>query len=430
MSKEILDITKEIISIKSTSYHELEVASYISSLLHKENIPHVFDEFNPRDYTNSKLTDLPKTANIYVELGSGNETLMLYAHTDVVDAKQDLFKPFVKDGKLYGRGASDMKSSVAGLLHFLLNNYEKIKNSNKKIIFWFIADEETSATGIKRCVEWLKSKNINNISCILMEPTDNFTKLENGGKGYCFLDIEGDMSDIIASFKRIKQSKDQILAKYPDKMDGFNTPTAELTKISCSEIIKDANIKFVEGKPNHASRPYENGAINALELVIKQNENISYIITSDSEGPNTLPGKAFFITNDSKYNNLYCKAHIDIRTNLAADKKDALIQDITNFISKNLKISIRDRGKAFKTTDEQLIALCEKATGQKIKILLATGGSDAPYLLELTDKIVIFGPGTKKVIHTEGEFIEITALEKTPQIIKNIVNEYLQGGIK
>ena len=91
---------------------------------------------------------------------------------------------------------------------------------------------------------------------------------------------------------------------------------------------------------------------------------------------------------------------------------------------------MRDRGRAFKTTDNQLIALCEKASGEKIKILLATGGSDAPYLLELTDKIVIFGPGTKKVIHTEGEFIEITALEKTPQIIKNIVNEYLQGGIK
>src|SRR3989344_2837035 len=188
MSKESLDIAKEIISIKSTSYHELEVANYISNLLHKENIPHVFDEFNPGDYTNPPRKDLPKTANIYVELGSGNETLMLYTHTDVVDAKQDLFKPFVKDNKLYGRGTSDMKSSVAGILHFLLNNHE-------------------------------------NISCILMEPTDNFTKLENGGKGYCFLDIEGNMIDIINSFKRIKQSKDQILAKYPDKGDGFNTST-------------------------------------------------------------------------------------------------------------------------------------------------------------------------------------------------------------
>ncbi len=430
MSKEILDIAKEIISIKSTPYHELEVVNYISNLLHKENIPHVFDEFNPGDYTNPPRKDLPKTANIYVELGSGNETLILYAHTDVVDAKQDLFKPFMKDGKLYGRGASDMKSSVAGLLHFLLNNYEKIKNKNKRILFSFIADEETSATGTKRFIEWIKSKAIKNISCILMEPTDNFTKLENGGKGYCFLDIEGNMIDIIDSFKRIKQSKDQILAKYPDKGDGFNAPTVELTKISCSEIIKDTNIKFVEGKPNHASRPYENGAVNALELALKQNENISYIITRDSEGPNTLPGKAFFITNNSKYHNLHCKAHIDIRTNLAADKKDAIIQDITNLISKNLKVNVRDKGNAYKTTDNQLIALCEKASGEKIKILLATGGSDAPYFLEITDKIVIFGPGTKKVIHTEEEFIEITALEKTPQIIKNIVNEYLQGGIK
>ncbi len=229
MPSDIIEIVKKMISIKSLSYHEMELAKYISSLLHAKRIPHVFDKFNPGDYFSAPRADLPITANIYVEVGQGSETLMIYAHTDVVDAKKELFEPIIKDGKIHGRGASDMKSSVAGILYFLLHNYNKIKNSKKKIIFSFIADEETSATGIKRCVEWIKSQNITDLSCILMEPTDDFTKLENGGKGYCFLDIDGNMDEVISSFKRIKESKDKILSRYPDKGDGFGTPTLELT---------------------------------------------------------------------------------------------------------------------------------------------------------------------------------------------------------
>ena len=427
MLSDIIEIVKKMISIKSLSYHEMEIAEYISSLLHEKGIPHIFDKFNAGDYMSAPHTDLPITANIYVEVGQGRETLMIYTHTDVVDAKKELFEPVIKNGKIYGRGASDMKSSVAGLLYFLLHNYNKLKNAKKKIIFSFIADEETSATGIKRCVEWIKSQNVLDLSCIIMEPTDDFTKLENGGKGYCFLDIEGNMNDVISSFNIIRESKDKILSRYPDKGDGFGAPTLELTKISCLEKVKDENIQIVKGKSNHASRPNENGAVNALEMALKDNKDISYIVTGDSEGPNTIPATAFFINCNPRYNKLQCKANIDLRTNLAANKNDDLLNNVIKILSNKLKVITRDFGRAFKTTDERLISICEDAAGQKVSVQLAKGGNDAPYLLELTDKIVIFGPGEKRVIHTEEEFVEISVLEKTPQVIDNIINKYLNS---
>src|ERR1700744_125503 len=60
--------------------------------------------------------------NLYARIGSGSPHLCFAGHTDVGPPgdvspwKSDPFKPEVRDGKLYGRGASDMKTAIAAYM--------------------------------------------------------------------------------------------------------------------------------------------------------------------------------------------------------------------------------------------------------------------------------------------------------------------------
>lgn len=424
MNKDLLELTKKLISFKSTSYNELELMQYLSCLLKKNNIKHVFDEYSPIDYTKTSL-NIGRTANIYVQAGSGKRTLIFYSHTDVVDGNPSLFKPVLKDNKLYGRGASDMKSALAGLLYVLLNNYDLLNNLPVSIIFAFISDEETSATGIKRFVDWIKAEKVKGPHIILMEPTEDFSLINKGGKGYIFLNLEGRMQEVIRSLKKIYRAKNKILSKYPDPSGEFGYPTCQITKVSLtSGSIDKEKLKIIEGKTCHASQP--DMGVNAIEEAFDKFRGINFLITNERESPNSIPSLAFFAVNDTRFSNLECIANIDIRTNPAADRAGAILKDVRLLISKKVKVSIRDTGPAFVLKKRHLIDICVKGHPFNIKEVISTGGSDAPYLFEITENIIPgFGPGKNKLIHADNEYIDLDVLESTPQVIKRIINNFI-----
>ncbi|XJZ27233.1 M20 family metallopeptidase [Bacillota bacterium Lsc_1132] len=78
---------------------------------------------------------------IVCEIGSGEKTLIFNGHVDVVSGKAELFIPKEKDGKLYGRGAADMKAGVAAMMAAMveLNKYDL----QSKIQLQIVSDEES-----------------------------------------------------------------------------------------------------------------------------------------------------------------------------------------------------------------------------------------------------------------------------------------------
>ena len=54
--------------------------------------------------------------SIVAAVGEGPATLIWNAHVDVVPARSEQFSPWQVDGRLYGRGAYDMKGGLAGML--------------------------------------------------------------------------------------------------------------------------------------------------------------------------------------------------------------------------------------------------------------------------------------------------------------------------
>ena len=130
-----------------------------------------------------QMMNFKNIKNLYAKLGKSLPNFCFAGHTDVVpvgDLKSWSVNPFsgtVKDNKLIGRGASDMKGSIACFIA-ALSQFKKIKPKFKGSISLLITgDEEAIAiNGTKKVVEKLKKRKEKINFCLVGEPT-NLTKL-------------------------------------------------------------------------------------------------------------------------------------------------------------------------------------------------------------------------------------------------------------
>ncbi|HEY5682406.1 MAG TPA: succinyl-diaminopimelate desuccinylase [Sulfuricaulis sp.] len=116
--------------------------------------------------------------NLWAVRGNAKPLVVFAGHTDVVPAgpreawKSDPYRPEVRDGHLYGRGASDMKSSLAAFvtgIEDFLGKHPKHKGSIGLLI---TSDEEGPAVnGTVKVMEWLGKHGIKIDYCVVGEPS-------------------------------------------------------------------------------------------------------------------------------------------------------------------------------------------------------------------------------------------------------------------
>lgn len=112
----------------------------------------------------------------------GGKSLMLNAHMDTVGhgGMPDALAPRIVDGKLHGRGAFDMKASLAAIM---LVGAEAVRSSWRgDLIITAVADEEFASIGTARIAETLKAD-----AAIVTEPTD--LELCVAHKGFAWLEV-------------------------------------------------------------------------------------------------------------------------------------------------------------------------------------------------------------------------------------------------
>ena len=128
-----------------------------------------------------------KRVNLFATLKAkkpnGKKPIILSGHTDVVPVSKswstDPFKATVKDDKLYGRGACDMKGFIACTLAYA-PIYSK-SNLDRDIHFSFTFDEETACQGAPLLIKEMLKRGIKDGICIVGEPTN--MKIIDGHKG-------------------------------------------------------------------------------------------------------------------------------------------------------------------------------------------------------------------------------------------------------
>ncbi|RGX55579.1 M20 family peptidase [Anaerotruncus sp. AF02-27] len=139
------------------------------------------------------LRPTPQTPNIVARMGRpGGRRLLLNGHSDVVPVgnleKWD-FDPFcgeIRDGKILGRGTSDMKCGLAGLLFVMGLLAEEKADLGGELLLTVVPDEEVSgAWGTKWLVE---SGAVTGDACLIAEPTGYFN-CEIGQKGSCWIQL-------------------------------------------------------------------------------------------------------------------------------------------------------------------------------------------------------------------------------------------------
>jgi succinyl-diaminopimelate desuccinylase len=122
--------------------------------------------------------DFGPVANLWARRGNEDPVLCFAGHTDVVPAgpreewRTDPFEPVVLDGVLYGRGAADMKSSLAAMVtateRFIANH----ATHHGSLAFLLTSDEEgPSIEGTKKVVEVLEARGEKIDWCVVGEPT-------------------------------------------------------------------------------------------------------------------------------------------------------------------------------------------------------------------------------------------------------------------
>lgn len=121
----------------------------------------------------------PDISNLYARIGEGHPHLMFAGHTDVVppgNAGDWRFGPFsaeIADGKLWGRGAVDMKGGVAASIAAVLNHLNKNGSPKGSISFLITGDEEGPAVnGTVKLLQWAHERGERFDHCILGEPTN------------------------------------------------------------------------------------------------------------------------------------------------------------------------------------------------------------------------------------------------------------------
>ena len=160
-----LDLVKELIAFDTTSRDSnLGLIDHAQALLEKSGAR------CRRSYDASG-----KKANLFATLGpDGDGGFVLSGHTDVVpvdgqDWSSDPFRPEVRDGKLFGRGACDMKGFV-GVALSLVPEIARARLT-RPIHFALSYDEEVGCVGVTGLLDDLKQQKLKPALAIIGEPT-------------------------------------------------------------------------------------------------------------------------------------------------------------------------------------------------------------------------------------------------------------------
>jgi succinyl-diaminopimelate desuccinylase len=131
--------------------------------------------------------------NFWAIRGESGPILCFAGHTDVVPSGPESswqsppFEPTVMDGVLTGRGAADMKGSLAAMVVAVENYVASNPNHPGRIAFLITSDEEgIAANGTVKVVEWLKQQNIIPEYCLVGEPSSSEKcgdTIKNGRRG-------------------------------------------------------------------------------------------------------------------------------------------------------------------------------------------------------------------------------------------------------
>ena len=300
------------------------------------------------------------------EIGEGDKTIVFNGHVDVVSGKKEQFVPVEKDGKIYARGAADMKAGVAAMMVAM----KELSNQKLgvKIQLQIVSDEEI---GGMNCTGYLVENEYRGDFVICSEPTQLGIALQ--AKGVLRLEVE------------------------------------------------------VNGKSAHGSRPWEGD--NAIVKAYQVYERILDLpFTKESSDFYRSPSvNLAIIAGGEVFNKVpdRCLMSLDIRY-LPGQDPDAIVQQIKNISDGEVQVGLKgipvstERDNPFIT---QLKPVLDKHIGGEAVLFGQHGAADTQYFAAHGIPAIEFGPSGANW-HGDDEFVILESLEKYKEILIDYVKTY------
>ena len=379
-----LQLAKELIKFPTVTPVDAGIMKFLEKKLKTLGFKTKILEFKEK---NSK-----PVKNLYARLGNKGPNFCYAGHLDVVPAGNlkdwtvNPFKPSIKKGHLIGRGANDMKSSIAAFVSAVSNFVGNKKKFNGSISLLITGDEEGVAiNGTKKVVEYLRKKKEKIDFCLVGEPT-NPNKLGEMIK----IGRRGSMTG------RLSIIGVQGHVAYPQRA---NNPSTALVQI-LNELKK---IKFDNGTKDFQPTNLEITKINI-----------------DNSADNVIPGLA-----NAKFNIRFNNKH----TSSSIKKKiDRIIKKISNKNKSKYKIDYSVSGEAFLTkpnnTTFMIRDIIKKITKIKPQLSTTGGTSDARFIRKIAPCLEFGLVG--KTMHKVDEAVSLSDLKKLTLIYSNILQNYFK----
>ncbi len=379
-----LQLAKELIRFPSVTPVDAGVMSFLEKKLKQLGFKTKVLEFREK---NSK-----PVKNLYARLGNKSPNFCYAGHLDVVPAGNlkdwtvNPFKPSIKKGHLIGRGANDMKSSIAAFVAAITNFIENYSDFKGSISLLITGDEEGVAiNGTKKVVKYLKKRKEKIDFCLVGEPT-NPSKLGEMIK----IGRRGSMNG------RLTITGVQGHVAYPQRANNPSTALVQILK-----EIKD--IKFDQGTKDFQATNLEITKINI-----------------NNAADNVIPGLAT-ATFNIRFNNKHSSTSLK-------NKINKVIKKISAKNKSKYKIEYSVSGEAFLTnpnkTTFMIQDIIKKITKIKPKLSTTGGTSDARFIRKIAPCLEFGLVG--KTMHKVDEAVSLSDLKKLTLIYSNILKNYFK----
>ena len=379
-----LQLAKELIRFPTVTPVDAGVMKFLEKKLKKLGFKTKILEFKERGFKPVK--------NLYARFGSKEPNFCYAGHLDVVppgnikDWTINPFRPSIRKGHLIGRGANDMKSSVAAFVSavstFLLLN----KKFSGSISLLITGDEEGDAiNGTKKVVEYLKKKREKISFCLVGEPT-NPNKLGEMIK----IGRRGSLTGKLTIFGL------QGHVAYPHRANNPSTIIVEILK-----ELKD--IKFDKGTKDFQPTNLEVTKINI-----------------NNAADNVIPATAE-ATFNIRFNNKHSSTSIKKRLNKIFIK-------INKKYKSKFRINYRVSGEAFLTKPNKTTYMIQNTIKKITKIkpkLSTTGGTSDLRFIKAISPGLEFGL-VGRTMHRVDEVVSLKDLKNLKKIYENILINYFK----
>tara|TARA_R110002167_G_scaffold73942_3_gene207200 strand:- start:5728 stop:6855 length:1128 start_codon:yes stop_codon:yes gene_type:complete len=372
---DVLSLTKNLINRKSVTPEDAGCMELLGTLL------------TPLGFTVEQL-NFGDTQNVWIRKGTQAPLFCFAGHTDVVPSgpaeKWDTppFEASEKDGMLFGRGAADMKGSIAAMVVAIQQFVAQYPDHKGSIAFLITSDEEGPfINGTTKVIDTLEARNEKIDWCIVGEPSS--TSL---------------LGDVVKNGRR-------------------------------GSLTGDLIVKGIQGHvayPHLARNPIHQVAPALTELAQTHWDN----------GNEFFPPTSFQISNinggTGAGNVIPGELHVCFNFRFSTEVTDReLIARVIDLLDKHqldYDIKWTFNGQPFLTSSGDLVAATVEAikhcTGLDTLLSTAGGTSDGRFIAPTGAQVVELGP-VNATIHKINECVKIDDLSKLTSVYKNILQRLL-----